>query len=136
MRHIEKKKPLSRWHVEKFLYQWSENFASHLQFILSHYDETQCLLDAALDHALPKRETSRTSYLVRHENLSLCLNHFEKVVTPLHLQTDDRAIKMVRNSNQRLLSRWDTRTCLPETAVASKVVAINSPGRKDTFLIL
>ena len=137
MRNLEKKKAVSKWRIERFLYCWGADFPVYLQFILSHYHEINTLLLLALENLKPiPTYQNRTGFLLRHEQLSLCLNYFEQIVTPLHLQKDDRAIKTIRACNQNVLTRWETRTCLPDTAVASNVVAINSPGRIDTFLKL
>lgn len=135
MRRLEKTKHVSKWRIEELLYIWGKDFPVHLQFILSHYIEINSLLQLAL--ASLKRTTTlenRTAFLLRHDQLSHCLNYFEQVVTPLYIQKEDRAVKMIRSSNQKVLLRWDTRTCLPETAMASNVGAINSPGKIDTFL--
>lgn len=138
MRRLEKKGTVSKWRIEQFFYYWGTDFPVYLQFILSHYHEINTLLHLALENINPlyPANQNRTGFLLRHEQLSLCLNHFEHVVTPLFLQKDDRAVKTIRACNQSVLTRWETRTCLPETAVASSVVAIKSPGRIDTFLKL
>lgn len=134
MRRLEKNKHISKWRIEEFLYIWGKDFTIHLQFILSHYIEINTLLQLALS-SLKKTKLieNRTAFLLRHDQLSLCLNYFDQIVTPLYIQKEDRAVKMIRSSNQKVLSRWDTTTYLPDTAVANNVGAINSPGRMDTF---
>ena len=134
MRKHEKNRPLSKWRIEQFLCLWSRDFQLFLPFILNHYDEIHTLLCIALEHTQPRTFLNRTAYLLRNETLSTCFNYFEQIVAPLHFQKDDRAIRAIRASNQKVLSRWDTRTCLPDTAVASNVVAIKSPGNIEMFL--
>lgn len=131
-RRLEREEPISKWLIEEFLYSWKENFSNHAQFVLSHYFEINTLLQLALSHTDSYTHTNRTDFLLRYETLSLCLDHFDRNITPCYFRRDiNTNTTAIRNSHQSLLSRWDGRTCLELRTTASSDGESSGPGRTE-----
>ena len=132
-RRLEQNEYLSKWLIEEFLYCWKESFTKYAQFVLSHYYEINAILQLALSHTDSYIHTStRTEFLLRYETLSLCLDYFDRNITPCFFRRDiNTNTTAIRNSHQCLLSRWDGRTCLDPRTTASKDGEMSGPGRTE-----
>jgi len=117
---------------EHFFYTWAEDFEKQVPFVLSHYHEIENMLQLAVNDLIPSDFPDRASFLLRHLNLSLCLDHFTVVIKPLYQQMILADLSLVRRSHQRVLSVWDT-TCRLQRAMPLKEDAIKGPGTKESL---